>query len=359
MSEGRKTIEIAGTPDVMGRLQGESTAEDWIGLMDSFGSARAPEVLEKNIAEYCPRQMERMRGIALGAGVSLDTVLIALSTEIMHTRVDHYIGACSAAAVRGRASVSASPIIAKNYDSTPQFENAQIARISRPADAFHSIDITLGFMAGSHEGVNEKGLAISYNNGHSLGNPPSKLVPISLLAQEALERCESTEQAVVYFENSPRAGSALLMIADANGDVAGLELSAGNSGIRRPDGDRIAHTNHYHLPHMVAIDIPHEACYSDKMPEQLRGLRVRESSELRYERLARLLSETTSFSEEALIRIMSDHGEKGDPNDNTICRHGPYYTTNCSVLIFPMQRLLKVAWGAPCETLYETLALEL
>ena len=48
-----------------------------------------------------------------------------------------------------------------------------------------------------------------------------------------------------------------------------------------------------------------------------------------------------------------DHDESGDPSDNTICRHGEYYETTCSVMLKPLSREISVAMGSPCEVPYQ------
>lgn len=351
------TLKVSGTPMEMGRTQGSTTVEKWVDLLDQFSRIHIPESLQSDIVDHCPRQMDRMLGIAAGAAVTVDVVLMALFTEVVHAQVGYYIHGCTSFAVRGDASGSGEPVIASNLDFPRDWGYEFFARLSEPSEGFNSIEITSGPLSGSRGGVNEKGLAISYNFGHAL-DKADKLVPVSILVQEALEGCENTEQALEYFENSPRAGGALLMMADESGDIASLELTPHVHGVRRPDKDSIAHTNHYHVPRMAAIDVPHEAAYSDEMPELLRGESVRESSESRYERLVGLLENAKTLDEKGLVKIMSDHGGLGTPSDETICRHGPYYVTANSILLYPARKIMKAAAGRVCESEFKTIGFE-
>jgi hypothetical protein len=65
-----------------------------------------------------------------------------------------------------------------------------------------------------------------------------------------------------------------------------------------------------------------------------------------------LFSETEVFSLKDLLRVFSDHGESGRGDDNTVCRHGPYFTTTCSLIMLPRSRRVLVTYGHPCESVF-------
>ncbi len=351
-----RLIEVSGSLVEMGREQGEATAEAWKPMLELLGGANLPGWFEDALAKHCPRHLARMIGIARGAGAELDVVLAAAITEILLAQIDYYVGGCSAFALRGKAVSGGDPVIGKNFDYLPGLKPANIVRISRPDDALASVDVTAGALSGSHEGVNEKGLVIAYNYGYGI-DKPSVPIPITMLVQEALERFETTEDAIRFFVDSPRGGSALMMIADRQGDIISLELSPHQWGARRSEHDLIGHTNHYHTPQMIAIDVPHDAYYSDKMPEVLQGVRIRESTDTRYERLIKLLEERDVFDTDAIKAVLADHGEDKVPSDNTICRHGAYYETTMSMILSSQPSGLSIAWGNPCKEDFEEVSL--
>lgn len=343
-----KIIEVSGSAEDMGRAQGAATIELWMELADRIDEFKPPRGLEDMIAKHCPRQLVRMIGIARGANVKLDGVIAMAIGELLSEKFNYYLGACTAFAIREKSLSGGGCVIGKNFDYLDTMAKLNLVRISRPESHFASIDITRSPLGGAYDGVNEKGLAITCNFANTIDKPNNPL-PISMLIQEALERFEATETALEFFINSPRSGSSILMIADREGDVASLELSPHYSGIRRPDKDVIGHTNHFHTPQMAAIDIPPNAYYSDDMPEALQGDRVRESSEKRYDRLARLLKKSENLDDAKLKTILGDHGEENLPSDNTICRHGPYYDTTMSFLIHNRPPRLKIASGYSCK----------
>lgn len=351
-----KLVETSGSALDMGRAQGALTIENWAKSVELLKSSKLPRGVEDLIAEYCPKQLVRMLGIARGVGVELDEVLAMGVSEIRATRVEYYFGACSTFALKGGLSPDKSPVIAQNFDFPEGFSELSITRISRPEKGLSSIDITLGPLSGSYGGVNEKGLAVTYNRGYAIDKPSSPM-PITMLVQELLERFETTEDAINFVANAPRGLSALLMIADREGDVAAIELSPHYSGVRRPDGDVIYQTNHYHTPQMAAIDMPRKAYYSDKMPEALRGERVRESTDERYERLTDLFKDPQPMNSSDIKKVLGDHGKERTPSDNTICRHGSFYSTSPSVIIYTGLAGIEIAWGHPCESEFVNVAL--
>jgi hypothetical protein len=108
-------------------------------------------------------------------------------------------------------------------------------RESRPARGHASLELTATALTGAIDGVNEKGLAITYSYAFAT-DAATEPVPLTMAISAALERCATTGEAIDFLSRHPRAAGALLQIADASGDVAGLELSNGRAAARRPAG---------------------------------------------------------------------------------------------------------------------------
>jgi hypothetical protein len=131
-----------------------------------------------------------------------------------------------------------------------------------------------------------------------------------------------------------------------------IEMSSNFSGVREPQDGIIINTNHYKCREMASYDIPRNAYYTGKNVKALRGVRVHESSELRYGRAEQLFAELEAIGMRDLLSIFCDHGESGRGDDNTICRHGPYFSTTCSVIMLPRSRRLLVTYGHPCDSVF-------
>jgi hypothetical protein len=281
---------------------------------------------------------------------------IGPGVEMALNRVSYVTGACTALAVTQPRS--GEPIIAKNFDYPDAARDAYLCRISRPSGgAYASIDITASPLSGSHEGVNEHGLAIAYNYGYLSGKSAARIA-ITHVVQHVLERCRTVYEAVTVLRRTPRAGSALLMVADAEGDLVSVELAPDDLAVRsaRNAGAALCHANHSVTSAMAKRDVPHDAFYSRFNPAPVRGERVHQSSEARHQRAQTLLDEADQISELEMMSIVADHAG-GDPSDDTICRHGDYYKTTCSVLLYPRRRALAVMFDAPCTAEYTIVSL--
>jgi hypothetical protein len=320
-------------------------------LFVSMAARRAAKEMLEDITTHCGRQKTRMEGIAKGAGVDEYLLFLFLAGELILGKVNYRLGACTAAGVGLERSAMGEPMVIKNFDYPAYFQPYYLTRCCQPAETFSSIDVTVASMAGCHDGMNEHGLCVSYNYGH--GTDMANInVPVTLLVQEALENCTSTREAADFFCASKRRGGAILLLADASGDMLTVELSSNFCGIREPGEGLLINTNHYKCREMTSYDIPHNAYYTKNNVKALRGTRVHESSELRYSRAEQLLGEMDLITMKDLLNVFSDHGESIRGDSNTICRHSAYFSTTCSIIMLPYSRRLLVTYGHPCESVF-------
>jgi hypothetical protein len=317
----------------------------------SYVMRQAAKEMLSDVSEHCPRQKSRMEGIAKGAGIDESLLFLALAGELTLARINYRVGACTAVAVSGERSTLGEPMVIKNFDYPIFFQPYQITRHCQPAETNSTLDVTVAPLAGCHDGINEHGLCISYNYGYGT-DMANVNVPISLLVQEALEYCTSTREAIDFLCSAKRCGGAILLVADASEDIVTVELSSNFCGVREPEDDILINTNHYKCRDMTSYDIPRNAYYTKNNVRALRGVRVHESSELRYNRVEQLLSDMEDISMKDLLGVFCDHGESGRGDDNTICRHSPYFNTASSIIMLPQSRRLLVTYGHPCESVF-------
>ena len=312
---------------------------------------RARRSLEGPLRRHYPEQAARMDGIARGSGLSPALLYLGLGAELLLNEVHWLPGACSALAVSGARSGSGAPMIAKNFDYPPGFRVGFCVRRSAPRGGLRSLDVTVVPLAGCHSGVNEAGLAVTYNYGYPQERAAVPL-PITLLVQRMLERCARVSEALELARTAPRAGGALLTVADAAGDSAAFELSPGRCGVRPAQEGVVRCANHYLTAELAPLDVPRDAVYGPGTVPALRGERVHLSSERRLDELGRLSHGPGPLTAADLEALLRDHGPDGQASDHTICRHGHYYATTCSVVLLPAERALRVAFDAPCERPY-------
>jgi hypothetical protein len=322
---------------------------------------RARRIVEA-FAPIFPETSERLHGIARGAQLSLPAAALLNVLEPVLSSVGGCTacpGACSTVAVLGRRSALGETLIGRNFDYLPLVQPFYILRDNRPRGGFRYLDFTLAPLAGAVDGLNEHGLSISYDYAFATDVPAGPAAPLSMILAEALARCRDVAEAVAWIVERPRWGGGLLMLADAAGDVASLELSSTRSAVRRaaPAEGVLFHTNAFTTPHMEAVQVPRAAVYTERAPAPLRGRRLHLSSERRDARFRHLLAGDERLAVADLARIMADHGPAAAPDDFTPCVHGSYWFTTASLQIMPQSRCLRVAYETACRAQYADFSL--
>jgi hypothetical protein len=306
---------------------------------------------------------QRLAGVAEGAGVSHGALCLLNAAEVLLSSVRDVTtvppaAACSAVAVRGSRSATGEPIIAHNFDYLPVVQPSYVLRESRPSGGLRSLDFTVAPLCGTIDGMNERGLCVVMNYAFPVDSGPAG-VPNSMVIAEALARCGTVAEAAGLILSRPRWGGGLLMLADAAGDMAAVELSNTRSAVRRAaEGeDVLFHTNFYSIPSMLDVDVPRSAVFTAKAPGPLIGCRVMESAEKRAARLAELLPQIERFGPPELARVMSDHGPAGAPDAATVCMHSDYWQTTACLQWLPRARRLRASYGTACSAAFREFAL--
>ncbi len=385
-SEVRLDVQCAGAPLEMGLAQGAALAAAIAAAdrtVDQLEALRlkCPRWLpwtvfrrtaERRAARFLRRALigdnagmaDRLRGLAEGAAFprrklalmnALEPVLasIADATELPGG------GACTALAVRGTRSAAGGPIIARNFDYLPLVQPFYVLRESRPRSGYRALEFTVAPLAGAIDGINEHGLCITYNYAFTV-DTPAPAPPVSYRITEALARCATVEQAADRLLAATRWGSGLLMLADAGGDIASLELSHTRAQLRRAaDGeDVLFHSNCFHSARMCEVQIDPRRVYADRAPQALRRTRPLQSPRRRDARLRELVARTGPFGPDELAALMSDHGAEDRPGADTICMHSGYWNTTACLQWFPASRSVRVAYAPACCARYTEFRLD-
>ena len=370
-----------GNPYEMGLAQGESlrekirSATQVLDRLEAFRLAqpswlpysifrrvcemRASRFLQEPLRRDFPDALQRMTGIAEGSGLSLRLIFLMHAIEPMLADVRRCavmpgIGACSAVALRGTRSATGEPIIARNFDYLPLVQPTCFVRDSRPASGFRSLDFTVAPFAGTFDGVNDKGLCITYDYAYVRDFEKTATAPISITVAEALERCSTVVEAEALFSSRPRWGGAILMFADAGGDIASMELSNTRVEVRRPrtGEDVIFHSNTFFTDTMKNVEMPSEIRFSDKAPASLRGRSIHQSASVRDRRFQELLKDSGPLDANQLQMVMADHENIDTPGGTSICTHSDYWNTTASVQLFPRSRRMRIALASACTAKY-------
>jgi predicted choloylglycine hydrolase len=350
----------AARDDVLIDLEAFRLQQPWWMPFEAYrwlAEQKAFLLLTNTVRRDYPAMKQRLAGLAEGAGVSLKSIYLFNALEPLLSLVGGCTacpGACSAVAVRGRRSATGEPIIARNFDYLPLVQRYYLVRESRPEGKKRAFEFTVAPLAGAVDGMNEDGLCLTYNYAFTTDAASTVSAPISMPISEALENCSTVSEAADWIASRPRWGGGLLMLADATGDIASLELSTTRSRLRRPAAgeDVVFHTNAFSSAHMRDVQIPSEATYTARAPTPLRGRRLHQSSELRDKRFRQLLGENEILGADELATLMADHGPSGAPGDFTPCVHGSYWQTTACLQFFPRTRRMRVAYSTACEARY-------
>lgn len=322
---------------------------------------KAYSLLSGPISRDYPGMAERLQGIADGAGIDVKTAYLVNAFEplmsfISDTEVPP-LGACSALAVGPQRTTRGEPVLVHNFDYETVVEPYIILRESRPIGGYRSVDMTLAPLCGSVTGMNEKGLVICNNYAYT----KSKAQPsgtMTMLISETLAHCGNVAEALAHMTSRPRWGGGMLMLTDASGDMASLEISTTQHCVRRPaEGEQVLfHTNCYQTQEMKRVQLDKESVFAAE-DHPLRGRRVLQSPEMRYVRLEHLLKQYGKMSMLDLVEIMSDHGPEGASGEDTVCVHGVRANTVASVQFWPKSRMMRVTAGSPCSRQYQLIGL--
>ena len=362
-SQGEAVLEkIHSARNALAQLEAFRLQQPW--WMPYRAYLRLADFKASRFLEQCnnAEMSERLAGIAEGAGLSLQAICLFNAMEPLLSAVGGCTacpGACSAVAVRGRRSATGEPILARNFDYLPLVQPFYIVRESRPKGRLRSLEFTTAPLAGAVDGMNEEGLCIIYNYAFAIDEQSAAAPPISIAISEALERCGTVTEAAQWISSRPRCGGGILMLCDASGDVASLELSSTRSYLRRPAAgeDVLFHSNAFSSSTMREVQVPWDAVYTKKAARPLRGRRLHESSALRDRRFSQLLAEVDVIDINRIGNIMADHGSENMPSDYTPCVHGSYWFTTACLQFFPRERRMRVAYSSACCADFEDLIL--
>jgi hypothetical protein len=105
-------------------------------------------------------------------------------------------------------------------------------RRARPEGRFPSVELTLPILTTPIAAVNEAGLGVV--TGFGPGRPERGRAPAALLLRDCLERFECVEPALAWCLGRPAGAPGQILLADASGDVAGVEILHAGRRVRRP-----------------------------------------------------------------------------------------------------------------------------
>jgi len=292
------------------------------------------------VAEHTPQYLRELEGMAQGAGVTLDDLMVLNCMEGIVNDALHL--KCTSFAAAAECTQDGHVLVAHNEDWSPEDEGTVYLLRAHPQDEPAYLALTYGGLL-PNVGFNEAGLAQCCD---SVYPDDSRLgVPRIFVARSVLA-CRTLSDALGGAVMDKRAAGYNHLLAHESGELYNLEASARRFAVHYAQDGLLAHTNHYLDPRLQAVEAQPEALLR---------------SHVRFHRADRLLHTLAPHTLESFQQILADHVNR----PRSICCHDvdnpvaiERSKTIASVIIDLTARSMYVARGNPCESTFHRFDLE-
>jgi isopenicillin-N N-acyltransferase-like protein len=292
--------------------------------------------------ESVPQYVEELEGVADGAGLELNDLLVlncveAITEDALHT-------SCTSLGAAPEVTADGSLLVGHNEDWLPDDQDTVYLVHARPDNEPAYLAITYGGLL-PNIGFNEHGIAQCcdsvYPNDARIGVP-------RIFVSRAVLAARTPAEAIRAALNRRRAAGYNHLIVHVSGEMYNVEVSAEDFDVIYGLDGMLAHTNNYLSRRMRAIE---------KDSEELIASRVR------HNRAARLMrSQRGKLSLKSFQSILSDHVNYPQSICNHIDENDPpleRQQTIASILMDLTTQSMYVAWGPPCQSEYHSYKLEI
>lgn len=284
-------------------------------------------------SEHCGDELDEMTGVAAGFGLEKRHLFNFLHLGIVKNFNTMIFGedGCSAWAV---SDFIEGPVVGKNRDFLGEHAGLQAVFSHEDLD-WH--DGRRMLCVGSHgapgaysSGINSNGFAVVDTQIATSDYGVGWLR--YFLMTRLLAKCDDVVSALEYIKSVPHAGGGSLILCDASGQIAAIDLGHGSLSIVERNSGWVARTNHYEdgsVPN-IADTAPMSGSTLGRYKALTSALSRQDKS---LESMKELMGSHTTDTVEGLCR----HGEDGDSR------------TLSSAIFLCQNRILYLAEGNPCE----------
>jgi isopenicillin-N N-acyltransferase-like protein len=353
-------IRAAGPPRQRGVQYGKGVAdriqrnkEIYGSFYSYYTSMRWEQVVEQAreyipaIEKYRPRFLEEMEGIAEGAGLAFEDVLVLnLRTEILNAAYARLAAQeCTAVALLPEITVDERILLAQNWDWRPEVAET-VCVLEIEADDIPNLVTVVEAGMLAKTGMNAAGLGVVTNALTSSLDCGEPGVPYHAILRAILESTTFSD-AVNAVTLQRRASSANYLIAHEDGEAINVEAVPGGYDLtffQYPDDGFMVHTNHFLERHAEFKDV---------------GLFHGTGTLARWMRMRHLLQvQERPLNAFDLQELFSDHFN----TPRSICAHPDVafpppeqVRTVASIIMDLEKREMWLADGNPCSTPYHRL----
>lgn len=243
-------VEFRGDDAQLGTQHGQMLGPQVRMLQDKYLKVylRTDQIHDAAIAsarvfesQISPHHLAEIQALARASNVDVDSIMLANCFLDLQPMV-----ACSTVTLPASASPDGVARFGRNLD----FPGLEIADKSSELLIFHPkgryafAAVSWPSLIGVLSGMNEHGLAIANMEVSRPLRKPAAM-PYMLLYRSVLENCRTVPEAISLLQATPRQTANNLMIMDATGDRAVIELTPEQVVVRRgQDGQALISTNH-------------------------------------------------------------------------------------------------------------------
>jgi isopenicillin-N N-acyltransferase-like protein len=296
MAQPCRLIELSGSPYERGALYGRHAAQEIARSVGHYCvQAKALDIKEGRLAQivrdYLPmlesfdhHQIEEMRGVAAGAGVSFEQIVLvnarselfqfALRPALLESMKVGASDGCTGVVVRPAAARDKQLIHAHNWDW--KYESAESSVILRIRND-DGPDILTFTEAGAlaRFGLNARGICITANGLECDRDYRRAGVPLALIRRKVLEQ-DHLALALRIAYTTPKSGSNNIIISHgASGLVYDFECAPDETFMVEAQNGLLVHANHWLSP--IALTKLQECGMAEAPSTFYRGLRAREA----------------------------------------------------------------------------------
>jgi isopenicillin-N N-acyltransferase-like protein len=250
-AEGIRVVEVRGDGAAMGKAQGEALRPQIRELHEKYLKAyfqddkiRKQALLASFVFrnQLAPEHLAEIQGLAEGCGLDVGEVMLANCFLDLSPNMG-----CSTVTLSARAAPDGIGRFGRNLDF-PGFNVADknsVLLVFHPKDRYAFAAVSWPGLIGVLSGINEHGLTLASMEVDRRMVMPQAM-PYILLYRTVLERCKTVEEAVDLLEKTPRQTANNLMLMDAAGGRAVVEITPQKIVVRRAPEDRpLISTNHH------------------------------------------------------------------------------------------------------------------
>ena len=243
-------IEMAGTGAEIGASHGKQMGETIRDLhakyLQAYFASEGARLVAMTAAaafeqRILPEHLEEIRALADASGVAPRQMLLAQCFLDLSPMT-----ACSTVTLPASAAPDGVARFGRNLDflSFDVADKLTVVQVYRPAGRNAFMAVGWPGLVGVLSGMNEHGLALA-NMEVKRGMRLPTAMPYILLYRTVLEQCRTTEEAIELIRRTPRQTANNLMVMDASGDRAVIEITPAGVHVRRAPADAaLVSTNH-------------------------------------------------------------------------------------------------------------------